>query len=137
MTPDVEGAIGKAMQSIGTQYVRYFNKRHHRTGTLWEGRYYARTIENERHLLVCHPYIEMNAVRAGLVADPQDYRWSSYAVNALGRSDGLVTPHPLYLALGIDAKRRQRCYRELFQIPVDQDTRDAIRPGLSPTSTQV
>ena len=127
VTPDVDGAVSKVMQTLGIRYVQYFNKRHQRTGTLWEGRYYASAIDTARYLLGCYRYIEMNPVRAGITTDPRDYRWSSYAANALGRSDALITPHSLYDALGRDHEQRLSAYRELFQIPIDNDTRDAIR----------
>ena len=64
---DGDRGDGKVMQSIGTQYVRYFNDRVPRTGTLWEGRYWARPIDTLRYLLTCYRYIELNPVRAGVV----------------------------------------------------------------------
>jgi putative transposase len=60
-------------------------------------------------------YIEMNPVRAGLVARPEEYRWSSFGANALGYADALVTPHPFYYALGRTPAERQAAYRALFQ----------------------
>jgi len=130
MTARSAGAIGKAMQSIGRRYVRGFNERHGRTGTLWEGRYRAKLIGDPPYLFTASRYIELNPVRAGLVNDPGDYAWSSYSANALGCRDELVTPHALYDSLGRDASQRLAAYRALFTIAIDDVARHAIRPRL-------
>ena len=78
MSPTRANSISRVMQSIGRQYVRYFNKQHQRTGTLWEGRYRATIIDTDRYLFTCCRYIEENPLRAGMVASVSDYRWSSY-----------------------------------------------------------
>jgi hypothetical protein len=67
----------------------YFNWHYKRTGTLWEGRYRATVVEAENYLVECMRYIELNPVRAGMVAHPRDYAWSSYRANAEGRMDAL------------------------------------------------
>ena len=58
------------MQAVGRRYVRYFNQRQGRTGTLWEGRYRSTLIQTERYLLACMAYIDLNPVRAGMVGEP-------------------------------------------------------------------
>lgn len=127
MTPGDKGSIPRAMQSLGRRYVRFFNDRYGRTGTLWEGRYRATVIETERYLLTCYRYIELNPVRARLVADPEEYLWSSYAANACGMYDPLVTPHDRYVALGPDSLRRQQAYQALFRFAIDAGTLESIR----------
>jgi putative transposase len=82
ITPHTEQGIGKAIQTIGRYYVQYFNYVYRRTGTLWEGRYRATLIDSERYLLLCSRYIELNPVRANMVAHPSEYPWSSYRFNA-------------------------------------------------------
>jgi putative transposase len=126
VTPNAIGGISRMMQTLG-RYVRYFNLRHGRTGTLWEGRYRATLIETERYLFTCYRYIEQNPVRAGLVRDPAEYRWSSYAANAFGTLDPIVMPHDSYLALGQDPDARRRAYRALFDVGVDSTTLSEIR----------
>jgi putative transposase len=59
-------------------------------------------------------YIERHPVRAGLVARPQDYRWSSYAANALGEDNGISSPHDAYGHLGQTLPQRREAYRALF-----------------------
>ncbi len=117
-TPAHDGGIGRLMQSVGVRYVHWFNRRYGRTGTLWEGRYRASVIEADRYLLACHRYIELNPVRAGLVTQPDAYRWSSHRANAGGAPDALLEEHAVYLALGDTPARRRAAYRELFQQPV-------------------
>ncbi|MBF0274198.1 MAG: transposase [Nitrospinae bacterium] len=114
LTPETESAISKVMQSVGRYYVQYFNRKHNRTGTLWEGRYKATLLDSERYLLTCYRYIELNPVRAKMVGTPEEYEWSSYSFNAFGTPNSLLTPHPLYLELAANEKERQKNYQSLF-----------------------
>jgi len=114
LTPDEPGAISRLMHAFGRNYATYFNDRHGRTGTLWEGRYKACLVDSDRYFLACSRYIELNPVRAWMVAHPIDYPWSSHGANADGCADTLLTPHSEYLALGPDASTRAANYRALF-----------------------
>ena len=67
---------------------------------MWEGRYKSTLLDSEMYLLTCYRYIEMNPVRAGMVDHPSDYPWSSYACNAAGKPNPMLSPHDLYLQLG-------------------------------------
>jgi putative transposase len=107
--------------------VRYINIAYGRTGTLWEGRYRAAPIDCDAYFLACCRYIELNPVRARLVAHPRHYRWSSYRAQAEGRDDPLLTPHPLYRALGRNAAARREAYRGLFRTALDEDFVAALR----------
>jgi putative transposase len=127
MSQPHSGAIGKMMQSVGGRYARYFNDRFGRTGTLWEGRYRATVINSDLYLFTCCRYIEENPVRAGMVPAPVAYRWSSFAANAFGADDALVTPHERYVALGPSARAQQLAYRELFRDSIERSTLGAIR----------
>jgi putative transposase len=120
-------APARMMQSLGRTYVRRFNWRHGRTGTLWEGRYRSGLIDSERYFFQCSRYIEMNPVRAVIVNEPGAYRWSSFKSNAQGEFDELVRRHPLYLALGRENGARRDAYRALFDAPLEWTMLDAIR----------
>lgn len=112
LTPPDADTLSRMMQSLGRRYVGWFNARHQRSGTLWEGRFRAGLIEGERHLLACMRYIELNPVRAGLVAEPAQWPWSS-ARHHLGLArDALVTEHELYWSLGNTPFEREHAYRE-------------------------
>ena len=93
VTPTFAMSVPKMMQSIGRIYVQYFNSVYRRTGTLWEGRYKAAIVDDERYLLTCMRYIELNPVRAHMAASPGDFGWSSFRANACGAPDDLVVPH--------------------------------------------
>lgn len=121
------GAVSHMMQCLGRRYVVGFNSRHRRVGALWEGRFKSSLVESKRYLFACHRYIEMNPLRAAMVADPVEYRWSSYRRNALGEPNPLVTPHPLYLHLGPDPAARQAAYRALFADALGEEERANIR----------
>jgi len=131
VTPQEVGAIGKLMQSLGRRYVQYVNARYRRSGTLWEGRYKGALIDSERYLLTCSRYIELNPVRAGMVAHPGEYRWSSYGGNAQGQPDPVISAHAEYVALGNDDSTRQAAYRELFRQHLEPKMVDEIRTSLN------
>ena len=121
VTPAAADSVPRLMQSVGRRYVRYVNDTYRRTGTLWEGRYRAAPVDSEAYLVACQRYIELNPIRARMVAAAKDYPWSSHAANAGGTDDPLVRPHPLYLALGPSAEARQKAYRQLFEQCLDDD----------------
>ena len=123
---DADG-IPRLMKRLGERYVHYFNRALRRTGTLWEGRYRSCLVDTEGYLLACHRYIELNPVRAGIVARPADYRWSSYRANALGEVDALLSPHPIMEILGSEPAERRAGYRDLFRDALSEQMLDQIR----------
>lgn len=125
-TPSTVEALPLMMQALGRSYVRYFNQRHGRTGTLWEGRYRSTLIESERYLLACMVYIDLNPVRAGMVAQPADWPWSSHARYVGLAPDRLVTPHALYWALGNTPFAREAAYAELVQAGISNAQQSAL-----------
>ena len=128
VTPHKEDGIGKMMQMLGRYYVQYFNHCYKRTGTLWEGRYKAALIDSEQYLLTCMRYIELNPVRAqNSVNHPSEYPWSSYASNALGKENQLVTPHLEYRRLGATEQDRQSAYRQLFRTRIPEMMLEGLR----------
>jgi putative transposase len=134
-TPQILNGVSLMMQSLGRQYVRYFNFSYKRTGTLWEGRYKSCLVQADDYLLQLYRYIELNPVRAGMVDEPSEYKWSSYQINALGKTSELCTPHALYLALGSENGKRQEAYREFFTSHVNgkllEDIRLATNKGIA------
>lgn len=129
-TPGAEHSISKVFQSAGRKYVQYFNHTYGRSGTLWEGRYRATVVDSDRYLLTVMRYIELNPVRAGRVAHPRDYPWSSYRRNALGESGAnsdWITHHDEYMHLGPDTEERQVAYRHLFHAAISMQDLQEIR----------
>lgn len=126
VTPRRERALPLMMQAVGRTYVRTFNQRHGRTGTLWEGRYRSTLIQTERYLLACMVYIDLNPVRAGMVSQPHEHLWSSHAHYIGQRVDRLITPHPLIWTLGNTPFAREAAYAELVQAGLNEDQARAL-----------
>jgi len=126
VTPQTPDGLAKLMQSVGRRYVRYFNDRQARTGTLWEGRYKSTLIQTESYLLVCMAYIDLNPVRAGLTVNARDYLWSSHAHYIGLRSDPLVSPHPMYWNLGNTPFAREAAYADWVAAGVDREKQTAM-----------
>ena len=126
LTPPSDEAMSLMMQSVGRTYVRYFNKRHNRSGTLWEGRYKSSLIDSEAYLLTCMAYIDLNPVRAGLAESAEDFSWSSYKHLAGQSIDKLVTPHALYWGLGNTPFAREAAYAEFVAGGLSAATQKAL-----------
>jgi putative transposase len=126
-TPACAGGIGRLMQSVGRRYVGLFNVMMERKGTLWEGRFRSCLVDTDAYLLRCYRYIELNPVRAGIVAIPGDYRWSSFRHNGLALHDPLIVPHHTYLSLGCSTSERTKAYREFVAEGCDRRQAEEIR----------
>lgn len=111
LTPPAEAACATLMRDLGRTYVRYFNDRHGRSGTLWEGRFHSCLVDSADYVLNCYRYIERNPVRAGMVMEASAYPWSSHAVNAGAADDPGITPHRAYIALASNARSRFAAYK--------------------------
>lgn len=114
ITPETKEQLSVFMQAMANKYVRYFNAKHQRTGTIWEGRYKSCLVDSEQYLFTLYKYIEMNPIKANMVASLIDYPWSSYAHHALGQEDKLISEHYLYQALGENSASRCDAYQALF-----------------------
>jgi putative transposase len=115
LTPSRAGGVAGLMRTLGERYARYVEDAYHRDGPLWQDGYEAVPVHVRRYLLSCMRYIELNPVRARVVARPGQYRWSSFRANALGQDDPLLMPHAHYCALGRAPESRQAAYLALFQ----------------------
>jgi putative transposase len=73
-----ENNLGLLMKRLAGRHTRRINRLERRTGTSWEGRFKCSPIESDRYLLACTRYVDLNPVRARMVARPEDYAWSSY-----------------------------------------------------------
>jgi len=112
-TPVDQQSLSGMMQELGVRYVRHFNRRHGRIGTLFNERYRGKLVGDERYVLTCLRYIEQNPVRAGMVPTPGAYRWSTYRVHALGERSSFVRSHHVYERLGRDPAERQAAYHAI------------------------
>jgi putative transposase len=78
--------LGLGMQWLLAPYAREFNKRHERQGNVFHTRFYSKQIRSDDHLHAALLYVHLNPVRAGIVNEPEGWRWSSYAPS-IGRTD--------------------------------------------------
>ena len=126
--------LGQMMKALAARATRYRNRLEGRSGTLWESRYKSSVVQSDAYLLACCRYIELNPVRAQMVADIADYRWSSYRSRAGDCPDsGWLDVDPCFVALGATAMERRRKYDVFVReaIPTEQVRliRDALQCG--------
>lgn len=113
-TPD--GNLSKGMRQINGVYTQGFNRRHKRSGHLFQGRYKSILIQKESHLLEVCRYVVLNPVRAKMTKAPEEWTWGSYRSTA-----GLDRPHPCLMTdwiLGQFAQQRRTAktkYQEFVQ----------------------
>jgi len=116
-TPLSGEGLSRMMQTLGRNYVGWFNHRHQRSGTLWEGRFRSSLIETDGYLLCCMRYIELNPVRARLVTAAEEYPWSSARHHVGLAKDALISDHALYWAMGNTPFEREAAYRRFLMQP--------------------
>jgi REP element-mobilizing transposase RayT len=105
-----EPNLGIGMQWLLGPYAQAFNRRHEREGHLFGDRYYSTRILSDSHLVAALAYVSLNPVRAGLVEQPEDWRWGSYA-GTIGRRtapDFVDVPAVLKLVGGDHERARLR-----------------------------
>ena len=107
--------LKKAMHWFGTTYTQRFNRRHFRSGHLFQGRYKSIVVQNEAYLLQLSYYIHRNPLRAGMVKRLADYRWSSYMVYAYDRKSPKWLSTDLILSQFEGEQDRHKSYREKVQ----------------------
>jgi putative transposase len=114
-TPTDSGGAGQLLRALRERF-------HPRDGSHFD----ATPLLFRRYVLACMCYIEQNPVRAGIVRRAGDFRWSSFRANAFGHPDPVITPHPLYCALGRSPEERQTVYRAVFAAGGEPDPRMSL-----------
>jgi putative transposase len=110
-----DAELSQVMKGINLSYAQYYKMKYKHYGHFWQDRYKSILVSKDDYLLACGSYVELNPVRAGMVDDPKDYRWSSYRVYAYGDSDLIVDEHPIYENLSADIGERREKYREFVK----------------------
>lgn len=113
VTGNAPGAVSRMMQSLGRRYAYRVNAREGSTGACWQGRYRSCPV-GPSHALLASGYVELSPIRAGFVSNAAAYRWSSYACNALGIPNPLISFPASYLALAEQDREKRVQYRELL-----------------------
>lgn len=123
--------LGRLMKRLAGRQTRYVNRQERRSGTLWESRYKSSPIQSDAYLLACCRYVELNPVRAGMVAAPGEYRWSSYNQH-IGESSSYawLDTDPCFEALATTEASRQAKYRDFVFSSIPKGEWDLIREAL-------
>ena len=77
LAPSTPSGVGRLMKRLAGRQTRFRNSLENRRGTLWEGRYKSSVVDADEYLMACVRYIELNPVRAGMIAGPIKYKWTS------------------------------------------------------------
>jgi putative transposase len=130
LAPQEPTGIGKLMKRLAGRQTRHHNRLEGRSGTLWEGRYKSSLVQREDYLMACCRYIELNPVRARMLANPEEYAWSSCRIR-LGQDGANWLDHdPCYLALGVSEAERRHRYREFLRAAIPSGEWELIREAL-------
>jgi putative transposase len=130
LKPGSGQSISRILQSLTVAHTWRYHKRHRTSGHVWQGRFRSAVIKDDDHLLVVLRYIEAKPVRAGIVADLRDYRWSSYGQHGMGVVDTLLDGFPEWEQLGPSEAERRRRWRAKLRSQHKQDELTAVRDSL-------
>ena len=140
--------LSEFMKSLLERFTKWFNRKHSRTGTLWEDRFKSVIVESGVAARTMAAYIDLNPVRAGMVKDPADYRWSSYGEavgggkkgNGKKAREGLVRAYLCDQGVGLEAGKWQevsRLYRRLMGLALGRKPGHAESQRRSQTAATV
>lgn len=128
---DSVAGMGQLMKRLAGRQTRFVNRQESRTGTLWESRYKSSPVDTDAYLLACCRYVELNPVRAGMVADPVEYPWSTYHRHAGKRGEfPWVDIDPCYEAMGATEEQRSANYRDFVTSAIPRGEWDLIRESI-------
>ena len=133
--------LSEFMKGLLIRFTRWFNREHSRKGTLWEERFKSVIVESGVAARTMAAYIDLNPVRAGMVKDPADYRWSSYGEavgggkkgNGKKAREGLVRAYLCDQGVGFEAEKWQevaRLYRRLMGMALGRKPGEAEVTGV-------
>ena len=125
ITPSSVERLTNFMKFVAQTYAQFRNRRRDGSGKLFEERFRAERVVGADGIQSVTVYIDANPLKAGIVSDAAEYRWSTFALHA-GEPDrsqvprSLVTLSPWYLSLGHSPPERASAYRQLFAEGVDR-----------------
>ena len=115
-----EDTLSKTMHWISTIFSHRFNRWRGRVGHLWQGRFRSTIIEESTYFFRCMAYVDLNPLRAGIVASPSEYIWSGHRA-VREENAAHIDLHRLYLAAGADPAARYRFYCNLLAQELDRE----------------
>jgi len=120
--PSRDGTLSKWMQGITLAYTKFFNKKYHSVGHVWQSRFHSIPIQEDTYFLRCARYIELNPVRARLADHPINYPWSSYHHHVAEKIDPLIEQHSTLHMIG-HLQKHEEDYRQFIEAGI-HDSRD-------------
>ena len=126
LTPRRDGALSLAMQALGRSYVQAFNRKHGRSGTLWEGRYRSTVLQPDPWLMRCMIWMDSLVSLAGQGMPQPAQAWSSSGHYLGLRVERGLTVPPQYWALGNTPFAREDAYRTLVERGLEPAVRQAL-----------
>jgi len=133
LAPATQAGLGQLMKRLAGRQTRYLNRAEGRRGTLWESRYKSSPVQTDGYLLACIRYIELNPVRARMVATPEQYLWSSFQRWEEPNPYPWLDPPPCAIAGGDEEERAVKRYRDFVcdSIPAGEweRIREAVQRG--------
>jgi putative transposase len=130
-TPAEANSLGHLLQAVGRRFGADYNRRHARTGALWDGRFRSAIADAHTHLIDCLRYVESAPLAHGMAIDALDYPWSSAPHHGGRRLDPIVTEHAEYWRLGNTPFDREVRYRRLLEEPLAPALQDRIGDALT------
>lgn len=124
-------SLSKLMKTLAGRQTRRVNRLKGRSGTLWEGRFKCSIVDNTAYLLACMRYIDLNPVRAGMVAHPADYPWSSYRLVAGYEPNAWITLHPALHVSGNTEAARRKAYEDYVADGCNEAEIELIRSAVN------
>ena len=122
--------LARLMKRVAGRQTRYVNRMEQRSGSLWEGRYKSSLIQDDAYLLACCRYVELNPLRAGIVDDPANYRWSSCPAKVGRAIQPWLDLDPFYLNMGHSETERAENYAAWLKVTVPEQELQRIREAV-------
>jgi putative transposase len=120
LTPEPD--LKRGMHYVNACYAQRFNRRHRRVGHLFQGRYKAILVQDDKHLLAAARYIVRNPVRAGICATPAEWPWSGYRATCGLKPRGFVRADRILALFHTDRARARALYRVFIEHADDETT---------------
>lgn len=114
-TPEAPEGLSLLMQAVARRHAAAYNRRHGRSGGLWEGRFRAAVVEPEPWLLRCMIYVEQLPLYEAVGDESAMPAWSSQAAHFGAAADALLSHPPAYWSLGNTPFEREAAYRRRFE----------------------
>ncbi|MEK7699881.1 MAG: transposase [Planctomycetota bacterium] len=124
--------MSQIMQNINTSYTVYTNRKHQRSGHLFQGRFKGIVVDKDEYLITLSRYIHLNPVRAGIVQRPEDYRWTSYRAYINKTQETLVDITDTLSCFSESKTKAVRLYRKFCEtgIGIEENPFKDVAAGL-------